>query len=132
MARRFSVDPERVDRIVAAGDAAADARRKAQEEESDVARRLALQKVKRNEAANEGRVRYYAVTESGQKLFEPSPYDAAIAKLEAELARVKRRRSETDARLEHDVRLGNLVRDYRGDRTPRPDDYQEARTWPRT
>ena len=125
MARKFTIDPERVDRFLAAGEAAFAAGREFSREDEDIRSRLALLRSKKAEADRDQPRQYVMVDaqslaeEAAERRYLPGEFDSHVAKAEAELETCKRRRAEGAARREHDTRLANVVREFLGERLPR-------------
>ena len=124
MARRFTVDPERVDRYLAAGEAAFAASRELSREDEEIRSRLALLRSKKAEADRDQPRQYVMVDaaslaeDAAERRYEPGQFDTQIAKVEAELERCTRRRAEGAARREHDTQMAGVVREYIGERLP--------------
>ncbi|MFC5508728.1 hypothetical protein [Bosea massiliensis] len=122
--RRFTIDPDRVDRFLAAGEAAFAASREFSREDEEIRGRLARLRSKKAEADRDQPRQYVMVDaaslaeDAAERRYEPGQFDAQIAKVEAELERCTRRRAEGAARREHDTRMASIVRDFIGERLP--------------
>lgn len=124
MVRKFTIDPERVDRFLAAGEAAFAAGREFSREDEEIRSRLAWLRSKKAEAERDQPRRIYVDAQSNaeaaaERRYIPGAFDEQIAKAEAELERFTRRRAEGAARRDYDTRMASVVKDFTGERQPR-------------
>ncbi len=118
--RTFSIDESRVQRILSAGEAALAAEREFGDAERDVRARLSGLRMRRDhEEANSPKKVGHMMTIGGerQEVVDPGRFDAEITSLENELQRTLQRRAESSVRRQHEMRLGNRVREFVGERS---------------
>ena len=115
----FTIDPDRVQRFIAAGEAAVAAAREFADAERDVRARLSRLKAMRDsEEASAPRRGGWMEQIGSERVFvvEPHRHEPAIVKLEDELARTLQRCAEGAVRRQHDMRLSSRVREFIGER----------------
>lgn len=116
MAKLLEVDIDLVDFYLGAGEAAIAADHAFSDEEQDAQRRLSVMRMKRDEAAPRRTRSIYvdaqSLAEEAAERRDAGPYEAEVARIEDELARLRRRRAEGAERRQLDIRLAESVREY--------------------
>jgi len=118
MRRPFSIDQDRVARFIAAGDAATTLARELLQAEQDAREALSRIKGRRDEEErDQPRSSGFVYLGEDKKEVDLGRFDAEIARIEVICARAIKARSDASARIAHDQRLANHVRDFTGDRS---------------
>lgn len=116
MAKLLEIDPDLIDLYLGAGEAAVAAEHGFSDDEQDAQRRLTVMRMKRDEAAQSRPRSIYvdaqSLAEEAAERRDASPYEAEVARIEDEIARLRRRRAEGAERRQIDIRLAESVREY--------------------